>query len=602
MKLPSISQALASTLRTYLRFPLIILVAEIGTARLVAVIDLEDSVEPSVLYPIIFAAVFAFPLLTGLAILAERRNWSKATSIIAQAGGVVLATIYSLTVPHDLPHAPEFHTLRLVALASGWALFAFSVPFAGHLNEQGYWNYAKTLVLRILVAALYTVILFAGLALALAALDNLFGVNVPPKRYGELWILMNGLFATWFFLAGVPEDFEALDHPQEYPKGLKVFAQYILSPLVLVYFSILYLYIGKILLVWDWPRGWVSGLILGFVATGFSTLLLLHPIKDRPENSWVRSAGRWFYVLAVPLIVMLFLAVWRRVTEYGVTEGRYLGLAVVVWLCVIVPYYLLSRKRMIRFIPLSLCVMAFLVSLGPWSMFTVSERSQVDRLETLLTANQILADGRIHKTRDSVSNDATKQISSILAYLSEIHGFDAIQPWFSENLKADSTGEGIAFKPPARIAELMGIEFTNVRSIGEGTSSFGADRESPLLIAGYDLLLPNQRIYTGFASRDFQDHGISFQVRDSLNTVRFILADSGSVAETLRVDVRPLYQRLLKEYGSGAVDRVPVERMTLEVEGRTAKIRVFIPNLTIQKRGDETKVLYYDMTSAVVRR
>lgn len=52
-------------------------------------------------------------------------------------------------------------------------------------HELGYWNYCKTLCLRILTAGLYTAVLWGGLAIALAALDNLFGVDIPEKRYGE---------------------------------------------------------------------------------------------------------------------------------------------------------------------------------------------------------------------------------------------------------------------------------------------------------------------------------------------------------------------------------------------------------------------------------
>ena len=88
------------------------------------------------------------------------------------------------------------------------------------------------------MTAIFSVVLFAGLAIALAALDNLFGVSVPGKRYAELWVLIVGLFSPWFFLSGVPEDLDSLDRVEEYPKGLKIFAQYILLSLVVVYLLI----------------------------------------------------------------------------------------------------------------------------------------------------------------------------------------------------------------------------------------------------------------------------------------------------------------------------------------------------------------------------
>jgi hypothetical protein len=127
-------------------------------------------------------------------------------------------------------------------------------------------------------------VLFAGLAIALAALDNLFGVSVPPKRYGDLLVLLAGLFGPWFFLAGIPQDLDNLDRIEEYPKGLKVFAQYILLSLVIVYLLILYAYLLKILIQWNWPQGWVSSLILGFSATSILSLILMHPIRIGPRT------------------------------------------------------------------------------------------------------------------------------------------------------------------------------------------------------------------------------------------------------------------------------------------------------------------------------
>jgi hypothetical protein len=41
----------------------------------------------------------------------------------------------------------------------------------------------------------------------------------------ELWVLVAGLFDSWFFLAGIPEDLEGLDKIKEYPIGLKIFMQ-----------------------------------------------------------------------------------------------------------------------------------------------------------------------------------------------------------------------------------------------------------------------------------------------------------------------------------------------------------------------------------------
>jgi hypothetical protein len=572
-----------------------VLDAIIGTACGLILIDHEGPLPPSFLFQVIFAAVFAFPLLTGLAMTAERRKWSRSASLGAQVAAVVLAAFYALSIPQELAGAPAIHFIRLVMLTTGWILFAFSVPYFGHESELGYWNFCKTLVMRILTAYVYTIVLWAGLAIALAALDNLFGVNIPGKRYGELWVLINGAFTTWFFLAGVPEDFAGLDELQEYPKGLKMLSQYILFPLVIIYLVILYAYLGKILLAWDWPQGWVSKLILGFIGTGLCTLLLLHPIRERTENIWIRIASRWFYVIIIPLVIMLFFAVWRRVTEYGFTEGRYLAIALGIWLCVLVPYFIISKKMKIIFIPTSLGVAAFVVSFGPWGAFAVSENSQVTRLEELLTKNHILVSGHVHSMHDSVQIDATRQISSIISYLSEIHGYEALQPWFSQSLKNDSVGKGSTYIEPEAIAKLMGIEFIRTWQFSGGsTTMLIADRDGAVAIEGYDRLLHAPRAYTGMATREYRDQGTVFRIGKDLSKIMVTVSDGAKVADSLQIDLQPLVDKLLTDYGNANTDKIPAERMAIVAASSTMKVKFFLLSLRVERREGVAKVEWYD--------
>jgi hypothetical protein len=599
VKLPSVTQAVADARRTFVRFPFVVLTAIAGTAAALALIDRESFGEPSFLIQVVFGAVFAFPLLTGLALTSEKRGWNSLPALGVQIGGVALSVVYALSVPQVIGGSPNIHAIRLMLFTTGWVLFTFSVPYLNHKSELGYWNYCKTLVMRIFTAGVYAVILWAGLAIALAALDNLFGVDVPGKRYGELWVLVNGIFSTWFFLAGIPENLDTLDQADEYPKGLKILSQYILFPLVVIYMVILYAYLGKILISWDWPQGWVSKLIIGFIATGLSSILLLHPIRERTGNIWIKTTARWFYVIIIPLIIMLFFAVARRVSEYGITEGRYLAIATGIWLCIVVPYFILSRKKMILFLPLSLCIVTFAMSFGPWGMFAVAENSQVTRLKEILTTNRILVDGKIRSQHDSIKIDAARQISSIIFYLSDIHGFDAIQPWFSESLKKDSAANGSSFKDPAAVAALMGIEYMRVwQASVDGVIMMIADRDAAVAIDGFDQLVRGLRVYDTKLKRDLRAQGRAFGVGDDLSKIT-VSEKNGSVSDSLVIDLQPLAVRLLAEYGNASTDRIPAEKMTITASSRTSTYKLMLSTIRIQRRGQEVKPVSFEGDVAI---
>jgi len=66
-------------------------------------------------------------------------------------------------------------------------------------------------------------------------------------------VVLAALFNLWVFLAGVPRDFVALKQEGPYPRGLTVFTQFVMLPLVALYLSILSAYLLRIVVRWELP-------------------------------------------------------------------------------------------------------------------------------------------------------------------------------------------------------------------------------------------------------------------------------------------------------------------------------------------------------------
>lgn len=594
MKLPTIDQILRDARRSLLRFPLVLLAAFAGTAAVLVLIDYEGPPQPTFLFQVLFAAILGFPLLAGLALTAERRRWGSSVSLGSQLTGVILVSIYALFVPSQLDGAPLVHIIRLVILTVGLVLFAFVGPYLIRESALGFWQYSKTLLIRLVVAYLYGAVLWAGLAVALAALDNLFGIDVPMKRYGELWVFIQGVFTPWFFLAGIPEDLGSMDALTDYPKSLKLFSQYIVFPLVITYFVILYAYIGKIVITWDWPQGWVSKLILGFIATGFVWMILLDPIRERAENRWIKITSRWFFLLCMPLVVMLFLALLRRLSEYGITEGRYLAIALGIWLCMIVPYFVASKKKNILMIPATLCLASFLVSFGPWSVFAVSEQSQIARLKVMLEKNKILVNEVVRSKHDSIPDADRRQISSILYYLSSFHGYGGIQAWFAESLKKDSLSSSPIYRDPAAVASLMGIEYIRVwQNPTGGLGVLNADREHSRDISGYGRMLRAQRLFQeGGPAIEAGD--VRYHMEPGMFVLNFAVKQPGGAIDSIRVDFRQTVERLVKNYGTAITERIPPEELTVVAADARLRVKVNFWQIRIKRQGEVVVPVSYD--------
>jgi len=272
-------------------------------------------------------------------------------------------------------------------------------------------------------------------------------VPVSGRAYGRLWVAVAFGFNTCFFLAGVPDPLPDGPYPSGYPRGLGAFTQYLLIPLVTLYVLIMYAYLGRIVLEATWPRGTVGYLVSGFSILGIFALLLIHPIQDTTGNRWVRTYARTFYFALFPLLVLLAMGTWRRVSEYGITERRYLLLALGAWIAGIATYFTLRRGRDLRVVPVSLCVVSLATAFGPWGAYAVSWHAQLARFADMLARDRLLVDGTLVSAAGSVPFAAQKALSLQLDYLTDMHGAAGLERWFDPNIVEQARRAAVAYGP-----------------------------------------------------------------------------------------------------------------------------------------------------------
>ncbi len=502
MKLPSLQRLVEQAAAVARRFPFVITCGVIAAVAGSLMIDAGENEK--LFLRVLYASSLGLPLFVGLQYLAERHGWKGAGKQVRMAIGLALLIAVYLLRPG---WSSDVALMRYFQLWLGLHLFVAVGPYLRTGETNGFWQYNMTLFLRFLIAAVFAAVLYFGLSIALLAIENLFGLDVPERTYGRLWFVMAFVFHPWFLLGGVPDDLPALDTRTTYPNGLKVFAQYILAPIVTLYLVILTLYLGKILVTQVWPSGWIGWLVSCVAAAGILSLLLLFPIEEREENRWVRNYARGFYVALIPSIAMLLLAIWKRIDQYGLTERRYFLVTLSVWLAGIAIFFILRRRGSIKMIPASLAVLTFLTITGPWGAYAISERSQVRRLETILERNDMLVNGRIEQPGGDVSFADRREVSAVVRYLSETHGVGSIEPWFDgglagiDSVSADP-GPSSRVEADARSAAIvsaMGLDYVD-RWAGITDDRFyftTSPEEQPLRITGHDYVLRNRSNVSG---------------------------------------------------------------------------------------------------------
>lgn len=223
----------------------------------------------------------------------------------------------------------------------------------------------------------------------------------------------------------------------------------------------------------------MAGFILGFGGVGILTYLL---------NSWGLSNAhrlqalyqRLFFPLVLPLTPMLFLSIWRRVSEYGVTETRYLGILSAFWLVVVSLYFIISKRKDQRIVPASLCLIILLVSIGPWGVMSTSSRSQTQRLAGLLAEAGLLGEGKLRMSATTIAPQLLTNINQTIVYLHKRSRIEALVEWSGGKIALDDL--------PETIADKIGIDFVFRSEYSQNHFDFATNRMEGIDISGFDSL------------------------------------------------------------------------------------------------------------------
>ncbi len=422
----------------FMRFPLVALSSLVATVCGIILIKsydwtLSDSVE-SILTKILLMAVLGFPLLTALVLMSEKFKWKSSHHYLAQIFGLILLGIYYFFLPENIENFGMVEGSRLFIFNVVTYLLALSLPFYEKNHSLKFWRFVETAFARLVVAVFFSATLYAGIALSLAAIDYLFSVRIDGDWYAQVGTVIFGIFGAWFFLAGFPRVSDSFPEVVEKSKVLRIFVEYICVPLLCIFFVILYVYLGQIVFLWNWPKGGVANWILGFSSAGVLVYILAYPLLQKTEYPFLKKFFRVFFALVLPMVVVLFMALSIRLKEYGVTEMRYLVALGGIWLFLSSLYFLFSKNKELKVLPYLAAGFLFFSSFGPWSMYAVSINSQYTHLEKLLVQYNLLENNKSKATTDenAIPIEDRASIYSKIQFIASREQEGKLHEWFPE--------------------------------------------------------------------------------------------------------------------------------------------------------------------------
>lgn len=424
IKFPSIRSLWDVFLRVLKRFPFSFLFAFAGAISATALVEVSNTNTElnNVLTRITMACFLGLVLSVSATLFGERK---------VKPGKRLFLNLFVLSFAVLMffllnPLKQESDILRFFLLVAAAHLLVSFAPFITAHRMNAFWQYNRHLFIRFLSGVLYSVVLYLGLAAAVGSMNLLFGFQFEWDTFAIIWVWIVGIFHTVYLLSGIPRDVISLQTDTSYPKGLKLFTQFVLIPLASVYVSILLAYEIKIILQGELPKGLVSNLIIGYAVFGMLSILLVWPIRDQEENKWIKSYSKYFYVLLIPLILLLCWAVGVRVEDYGITEQRYFLIVTALWLTFITIYFLVSRLQNIQLIPLSLAVVCLISAWGPQSAFQVSKLSQQSELMSLFGKYSAVSSDNLRALTAKVDSADAERMQNIIRYLVTDHGVESM--------------------------------------------------------------------------------------------------------------------------------------------------------------------------------
>ena len=521
-----------------------------------------------------FVAALGLPATVALALLGEAKGWTARARAAAGAATFAALAVFLAAWPGpDRSH----DALRYFQLSAALHLAVAFLPFLGTAETNAFWQYNRRLFLGFLRAAVFSVVIFAGTAVALGALDKLFGVDVPFEVYLRLWLVVAFVVNTWIFLAAVPGDLAALAHDGEYPRGLKIFAQYVLTPLAFAYLVILLAYLVKIVAGGEWPSGWIGWLVGSVAVTGLLGFLLVHPLRDDPGEGWIRTYARWLFVGLVPASLMLLAAFWKRILPYGLTEPRTLGIVLGLWLLAIATFHVVRRGAGIRIIPVTLAGVLALTLYGPLGATRLSIGSQGRRLERMLAAGpagEAPAEASA-AIRWLLDRRATKEIAARTGQTLPPLGWDTLPRW-------SAARDSVA----ARIITAAGGTYVPeyMRTGDMGSFYLGIGERDPMAVTGYDWVLAVGR-HDGGARTVGGDSLLVLD--DTTGTVRILVG-----ADTLAFDLRPLARRWADSMPRHGM--IPAESLRVTAAAGPWRGQLSVNGLNGTRAGDSLAVSHWN--------
>lgn len=266
--------------------------------------------------------------------------------------------------------SPKFWGANFIAL-----LVLLGFPF--EKNNQGFTYRNFTNLFHIGLATAVWLLVFGLVAAILFTITTLFNVEFSDSFYSHFYTSLGIFTQPLFFLV-----FQQRQAKSEMTLNriFEILVNFVLAPALMIFTVLLYAYVVQIIFEGVLPKGMLANITLPYLLGGLG----VYALRSICAKARWETFFKFYPYLAIVPIVLLWLAIDRRISAYAWTEQRIYLVALATAITIAYAILIVPKARQYRLI--SGVVMVAIFSMT-WVVKPkeIAYQSQTERFEQLLT-------------------------------------------------------------------------------------------------------------------------------------------------------------------------------------------------------------------------
>ena len=361
------------------------------------------------------------PMLFAFIYLSRPYSWYRFSWIVPL---ITVFTIWQVNDNADFYcYSPKFWGANFIAL-----LVLLGFPF--EKNNQGftYRNFINLFHLGLATAV--WLLVFGLVAAILFTITTLFNIEFSDSFYSHVYMSLGIFTQPLFFLVFQQRQVKS---EMALNRIFDILVNFVLAPALIIFTVLLYAYVVQIIFEGVLPKGMLANITLPYLLGGLG----VYALRSICAKARWETFFKFYPYLAIVPIVLLWLAIDRRISAYAWTEQRIYLVALATAITIAYAILIVPKARQYRLISGVVMVAIFAMT---WIVKPqeIAYQSQTARFEQLLKKLNLSDDSG--KIRDDV--DFVERLENMpKSELKDWKELDSVSDYLLYSIELDSSVE-----------------------------------------------------------------------------------------------------------------------------------------------------------------